>query len=156
MLLLDNSLPFVDVFEAVRRVRACAPHTAILLLADKLNPAEMQALLKLGVLGFVCKEEPLRDTLFAGIRRVKEGKIHFSPEAALIGKLYDTAAPLSERQVQVLERIARGLHIQQIALELDISARAVYAARARVREALGVTTDAQLGVEALRRGLLDE
>lgn len=155
VLLLDDSLPFTDVFQAVTFVQNRRPNVAIILLGSRLSPADMHTLLKRGVQGFISKDEPLRDTLVTGIERVCEGKVHLSPEAVWINKQYDPS-PLSPRLVQVLELIAQGLHVQQIARELDISTRAVYAARTRLREALGVQTDAQLGAEAIRRGLIGE
>lgn len=152
VLLLDDTLPWTTVFESVSALQAACPRAALLVLGSQLNGLDMHLLLKMGVLGFITKDEPLRETLGIGIRRVYHRKVYLSPEAALITQ-EQMGDHLSPRLAQVLEMIAQGKHVQEIAQELDISPRAVYAARARLRETLNVQTDAQLGNEARRRGL---
>jgi DNA-binding NarL/FixJ family response regulator len=154
VIVLDDTLPDADVFQSVTRIQRVCARPAIIVLGNDLTAQTIQRLLRHGVQGFICKNEPLRDTLLVGIRRVYDGKAHFSPEAALISTQFDPPVTLSPRLTQVLELIAQGLHVQGIARELSISPRAVYAARSRLRDALGVQTDAQLGAEAMRRGLL--
>lgn len=155
IVLLSDTLHGIDTFTAVSLVENTYPDAVIILLCSQTFAANIQLLLERGVLGFIHKHEPLRDTLEVGIQRVLAGKIHFSPEMALVRLPLDTPTVLSPRLCQVLRLIAQGYYIQDIAHELGISTRAVYAARARLREALGVQTDAQLGAEAMRRGLLD-
>jgi DNA-binding NarL/FixJ family response regulator len=153
VLVLDDTLPWTTVFESVSLLRKTCPRTALLVLGSQLNGLDMQILVKLGVLGFITKDEPLREMLGVGLYRVYHRKVYLSPEAALITREQDEDH-LTPRQAQVLERIAQGKNVQQTAQELGISAGAVYAARARLRETLAVQTDAQLGTEARRRGLI--
>lgn len=155
VVLLDDTLPGIDTAQAVRRLQGAAPQARLLMLGRHLTAARIHTLLQQGVLGFVSKDEPLQETLVSGIRRVHLGKLHFSPEAAAISREIAHSPPLSPRLTQVLELIARGYHVQEIAQTLEISPRAVYAARTRLREALNVKNDAQLGGEAFRRGLIE-
>lgn len=156
VVLLDDTLPAETVAQSASRLRKQHPDLAIVILGRALDAERMQQLLIQGVTGFVCKEEPLGDILITCIRHVHSGRVYFSPEAALIGTRNDEDITLSPRQMQVLKLIARGEHVQQMALALDISPRALYAARQRLRQAFGVRTDAQVVAEALRRGLLHE
>jgi DNA-binding NarL/FixJ family response regulator len=156
VVLLDDTLPEVTTRRTVHSIQLAAPGARLLVLGRHLTASTIHDLLDLGVLGFICKEEPLGETLVSGIRRVHLGKLHFSPEAAAISRDIEPHPSLSPRLEQVLVLTARGLHVQAIARTLDISTRAVYAARARLRAALDVNNDAQLGSEAFRRGLLDD
>ena len=155
IVILGDTLPGTSLSQAAQRILDACQDTGIIVLGNQLTAHNMHALLVKGVAGFVCKHEPLRDTLLVGIRRVHDGKVHFSPEAAVISQQYEPVVTLTPRLTEVLLLIAQGFHIQEIARELRISRRAAYAARARLRDALGVQTDAQLGAEAWRRGLLN-
>lgn len=156
VVLLDDTLPAKTVQQSAHYLRKQNPHLAVVILGRALDVESMQRLLVQGVAGFVCKQEPLGDILPTCIRHVHGGRVYFSPEAALIGTRNDEDIILSPRQMQVLKLIARGEHIQQMALALDISPRALYAVRLRLRQAFGVRTDAQVVAEAFRRRLLNE
>lgn len=155
VVILDDTLPHTRPSDAVRRVQTVAPDAGLLVLGSTLTPRRIHGLLRLGVAGFVCKDEPLRDTLLTGIRRVHQGKPHFSPEAALISRETEPLLPLSPRLMQVLKLTDKGLPIPEIAVVLGTSTDAVYQARTRLRNALDAHTDAQLIAEARRRGLID-
>jgi DNA-binding NarL/FixJ family response regulator len=62
---------------------------------------------------------------------------------------------LSERETEVLQRIALGHTNTEIAGQLDLSVRTVESHRARVQQKLGLSTRAELFRHALDRGLLD-
>lgn len=156
VVLLDDTLPGTDTGRAAQEIQRVAPEARLLVLGRQLTAITIHNLLHQGILGFICKEEPLQEVLLPAIRRVHLGKLHFSPEAAAISREIEPLTPLSPRLEQVLELTTRGLHVQEIAHTLGISTRAVYAARARLREALRVKNDAQLGGEAFRRGLIDD
>lgn len=102
----------------------------------------------------MCKDETVQELLVTAIHRVYQGSLFFSPVTSVIfrGEMEITLPP---RLQQVLRLTSQGYHVPEIAQALGISTRAVYAARTRLREVLDVQNDAQLGSEALRRGLLD-
>jgi DNA-binding NarL/FixJ family response regulator len=156
VVILDDTLPQIDVLESVQRLQDHCADAAIIILGRKLTAWDIQALLKRGVLGFICIHEPLRETLTAGIRRVRDGKVHLSPEAALIYSQGDRTLKLSQRLKEILRLVACGRSTQQIAQELGMRPHAVYAARRRLRRAFDAQSDAELVAEAMRRGLLDQ
>ncbi len=155
VLLLEQIQPIPHLHLAIRQIQTFNPPSILLLLAAPLEAGTMRNLFQLGVLGFIYKDEPLSETLVPGIHRVYEGKRYLSPEAALIPQHADLTG-LTPRALQILRLLAQGLGAQQIAQELSISTRAVYAARTRLRDALGVRSDAQVVAEAIRLGLLND
>jgi len=66
------------------------------------------------------------------------------------------ADPLTPREREVLERIARGLTNRQIAQELFVSLNTVETHRRHILEKLGVHSRAGLVAQALERGLLGD
>ncbi len=155
VLILDDTLPFTSIYQAVRQLTAEYPHLAIIILGCKLNAGNMQTLAELGATGFICKYDSLRDILSTAIRQVHKGQTYLSPEAMFIKRDADSLQSLSPRLEQVLVLIEQGLYVQQIAQELDISDRAIYAARKRLRVIFDAATDAQLISKAIRAGALD-
>ncbi len=155
VLILDDTLPFSSVYQAVRQLTAEYPHLAMIILGCKLNAGNMQTLAELGAAGFICKYDSLRDILSTAIRQVHKGQTYLSPEATFIKRDADSLQSLSPRLEQVLILIEQGLYVQQIAQELDISDRAVYSARRRLRAIFDAATDAQMIAKAIRAGVLD-
>jgi two-component system invasion response regulator UvrY len=156
VIILDDTLPGIETLDAVQRIKAVCPQTALLVLGSRLRLLQMQDLQRAGVLGFVCKDDLLQDALPTGIRRVYAGYPYLSPEAVVIRLRQDHAEPLEAHLVEVLELIKKGLTSAQIAHVLSIHPRTAYNRRTELHAALGVLTDAQAVAEAIRRGLLSE
>jgi DNA-binding NarL/FixJ family response regulator len=154
VVLLDDSLPDMDLLQALDSVQSCCPTAAMLILGSRLTQPDVHNAIEAGAAGVVCKKEPLSDVLLIGIRHVHEGHVYLSPEPALLAGRIGKELVLSPRLDQVLHLMARGCHVQEMAQEMGISTRAVYNARARLREILEVDTNEQIVAEALRRGLL--
>lgn len=157
VVLLDDSLPDITVFQAIQVIHEQCLQVSIVVLGSRLTANDMHRVVNCGASGIVCKNEPVQDMLLLGIRHAQAGRVYLSPGAAIIaGRIGMPETVIAPRVQQVLHLIARGFHVQDIAQELDISPRAVYSARARLREVLGVETNEQIVVEAVRRGLLSD
>lgn len=154
VVLLDDTLLGQDVLRAFQTIHAQCPHAAVLVLGSQLTAGEIHRLIRVGVMGIVCKNEQLQDMLMFGIQHVYEGRVYLSPNAALMAGRINLNPVLSSRLDDVLHLMARGYNVQQMARDLEISQRAIYNARARLRELLDVDTNEQVVAEALRRGLL--
>lgn len=154
VVLLDDSLPEMDMLQALVSVQACCPTAAVLILGSRLTQRDIHRAIEAGAAGVVCKQEPLQEVLPIGIRHVHDGHVYLSPEPALLAGRIGTELVLSPRLDQVLRLIARGCHVQAMAQEMGVSARAVYNSRTRLREILEVDTNEQIVAEAIRRGLL--
>jgi len=142
--------------EAIRRLRARAPATQIVLVTMDESPVLAQSALAAGALGFVVKD--LADEELApAIRQAARGEQYVSPRvASRLGGL-DRALvddKLSAREVEVLRLIALGHTSVEIAHQLRLSPRTVETHRARIHRKLELTTRAELVRYALGRGLL--
>lgn len=156
VIILDDTLPDTETLDAVARLQAVGPQAALLVLGSRLRLFQMQNLQRAGVLGFVCKDDLLQEVLPTGIRRVYARYIYLSPEAVVIRHQQDYAEPLEPHLMEVLRLIKEGSNSRQIAHVLSIHPRTAYNRRTELHVALGVHTDAQAVVEAIRRGLLSD
>lgn len=150
VLVLDMSMPGrggLDILKDVRRER---PETRVLVLS--MHPEDQFAvrMLRAGASGYVTKETA-PDQLVAAVRKVLTGGRYISP--SLAEKLAfdvdrDSDRPLheklSDREFQVLRRLAMGKTVQEIAAELMLSPKTISTYRARVLEKLELKSNAEL------------
>jgi DNA-binding NarL/FixJ family response regulator len=150
VLVLDMSMPGrggLDILKDVRRER---PETRVLVLS--MHPEDQFAvrMLKAGASGYLTKETAT-DELVKAVRKVMTGGKYISP--TLAEKLaFDVDADsdrplhdkLSDREFQVMGRLAAGRTVQEIADELMLSPKTISTYRARVLEKLGLKSNAEL------------
>jgi NarL family two-component system response regulator YdfI len=123
--------------------------------------------LRAGACGYLLKDTN-RDTLFNAIRAAARGEMLLQPEImtrvlALTSRAKDTSSPftiagnteLTEREREILQRVARGERSKEIAAHLGISIRTVGAHLASIYSKLGVDSRAAAVATALERGLRD-
>ncbi|MGD1992469.1 MAG: response regulator transcription factor [Anaerolineae bacterium] len=165
VILLDLLMPRLDGIEVTRQVMAENPQARILVLTsfaadDKVFPA-----IKAGALGYLLKDTGPR-ALVRAIRQVYRGESSLSPVIArkVLQELSQpsdrppTAEPLTERELQVLQVVARGSSNQEIAQELMISEATVRTHVSNILGKLHLASRTQAALYALREGLasLDE
>lgn len=162
VLLLDLALPGQSGVDVLRTLRQ--HHYALHVLVLSGYPEERYALtmIRNGADGYLCKQ-CARDELLQAVRTVAQGRRYVSPHMAQL--LADEvvggtpAAPhqqLSERELQVFLRLARGQSVSEIGDVLNISIKTVSTYRTRLLEKLGVASNAELAAYALRNGLIFE
>jgi NarL family two-component system response regulator LiaR len=160
VILLDLLMPRMDGIEVTRRVVAEDPGARILVLTsfaadDKVFPA-----IKAGALGYLLKDTGPR-ALVRAIHQVYRGESSLSPTVARkvlqeLSRPSDrppTAEPLTEREVEVLQVVARGKSNQQIAEELMISEATVRTHVSNILGKLHLASRTQAALYALREGL---
>ncbi len=161
VLVLDMSMPGrggLDILKDVRRER---PETRVLVLS--MHPEDQFAvrMLKAGAAGYLTKETAT-DELVKAVRKVLTGAKYISP--TLAEKLAfdvdrDNDKPLheklSDREFQVMRRLAAGQTVQQIADELILSPKTISTYRARVLEKLELKSNAELIHYAIGNKLVD-
>lgn len=160
VLLLDLSLPGQSGVDVLRAVRQRYDSLKVLVLSG--FPEERYALpmIRNGANGYLCKDCE-RDELLKAIRTVAQGRRYVSARTAelmaddLAGA--GTALPhesLSERELQVFLRLARGESVSGIAEVLNLSVKTVSTYRSRLLEKIDVASNAELAAYALRHGLI--
>jgi NarL family two-component system response regulator LiaR len=165
VILLDMVMPRQDGLEAIRQIIEENPEARILVLTsfdedDKVFPA-----IKAGALGYLLKDSS-PDQLLQAINDVHRGESSLHPSIALrvireIKRPSDspsTGEPLTEREMEVLKLVARGLTNQEVAEELVISERTVGNHIGNILNKLHLANRTQAALYALREGLanLDE
>ena len=150
LILLDISMPGRSGIEALKQMRADDVKAPILMLS--MQPEDQYAIraLKAGASGFVNKE-CVTDELIAAVHKVLGGRKYISSEVSekLATSLTDTNGKtghelLSDREMQVLERIASGKTISEIAVEISLSVNTISTYRARILEKLELQNNAAL------------
>jgi len=159
--LLDLSMPGSDGLEVLKQLRREHPHLPILILST--YPEDQFALraIRAGASGYLTKDSA-GEQLAAAIRRVVEGNLYLSPWLAerlarevVGGPSKPAHEQLSDREYQVMLRIASGKTTKEIASELCLSAKTVSTYRMRLAKKMGLTSEAELTGYAFRNRLLE-
>jgi len=165
VVLLDISMPGLRSVEVTRRIAECSPHTKILVLTMHDDVGYLQQLFEAGARGYLVKNAADAELLRA-IRAVHEGRRYVDPALAgeVASQLWGTPehhepkeqdTPLSEREREVLEYIAKGYTNKETASLLHVSVKTVESYRMRLMRKLGLRTRAELVRYAARIGILD-
>ena len=104
--------------------------------------------------GLFLKSAPL-DELCDGIEQVAQGDSVLSPAVQEVLQAADSAQTLTNRELQVLQAIARGQTNQAASEALGISSKTIDTHRTNLMRKLGVHSTASLLVRAMRDGLID-
>lgn len=160
VILLDMVMPRLDGLGAIQQIKQENPAARILVLTsfaedDKLFPA-----IKSGALGYLLKDSS-PEQLLQAIRDVHAGKSSLDPSVALklireLNRPSDlplSPDPLSERELEVLKLVARGLTNQEIADTLIIGERTVGNHISSILSKLHLANRTQAALYALREGI---
>jgi two-component system response regulator NreC len=159
VLVLDLNMHGESGLDAIPRLRADAPDTAIVVLTMQDDPAFARQALQSGALGFVLKEAADEELLEA-VRLAADGETYLNPRlgARLAAQPPQPAGPpddLSERELDVLRLIALGHTNAEIAAQLYLSTRTIETHRAHIQQKLRRSTRAELVRYALEHGLVE-
>jgi len=165
VVLMDLKMPGVNGIQATRQIGERYPDVRVLVLTTYDADEWVFDAIRSGARGYLLKDTP-RQELIAAIRGTAEGKTHVDP--AVAGKLFahvaqgqslpvDTSVvqALSEREVEVLRLLARGLSNADIAARLYLSEGTVRNYVSAILSKLDVADRTQAAVLALRYGLVD-
>lgn len=150
VLVLDISMPGPGVFTLLERLKAEHPRLRCVILT--VHPAAQYAVrvLRAGAAGFLSKEQS-PDLLVDAIRKAYKGGVYVSPSLAEMlaanvarGQLGERHEALSDREFEVLVRIASGQSIKAISADLSLSPKTVSTYHSRIRQKLGLQSDAEL------------
>jgi DNA-binding NarL/FixJ family response regulator len=158
--LLDITLPGKSGLDLLKELKAARPRLPVLVLS--VHPEDQFAVrsLKAGAEGYMTKESAPEE-LVQAIRKILAGGRYVSPalaeKLALSIRKDFTRTPhetLSDREYEVMCRIASGKTVTEIARELSLSVKTISTYRARILEKLGVKNSAEITRYAIRNGLV--
>ncbi len=139
VVLMDVRMPQMDGIEATRRLRELIPTTRILMLTMSDESDDLFEAIKAGAAGYLLKEASI-DSIGDAVRAVAAGQSFVSPTMAikLLSEFRTLAqrdgphtphtsgpAPLTPREIAILEEMAEGAGNAEIAAQLNMSAAAV-------------------------------
>lgn len=158
--LLDLHMPRKTGLEAITEIKEALPDARILVLTSFGDDEHVFSAIKSGALGYLLKDTPPHE-LIRAIRNVYEGKSALHPDIALkvireLNKPADlppTEDPLTEREVEVLKHVARGLSNDEIADTLVVSERTVRTHVSNILGKLHLANRTQAALYALREGI---
>lgn len=161
VILLDLQMPRKTGIEAIEEIKQENPTAKILVLTSYSDDDKVFAAIKAGALGYLLKESSTQE-LIQAIRDVYEGESSLHPIIArkLIRELNRPSLlppadePLTEREVEVLILVARGLPNQDIANSLYISERTVRTHVSNMLSKLHLANRTQAALYALKEGLV--
>ena len=158
--LLDITMPGKSGLELLKDFKAARPKLPVLVLSAHAEDQFAIRVLKAGAGGYLTKESAPEE-LAKAIRKVLAGGQYVSP--ALAEKLalrvrkdikLTPHETLSDREYDVMSRIASGKTVTEIAGDLSLSPKTISTYRARVLEKLGVKNSAAIVQYAIRNGLV--
>jgi two-component system invasion response regulator UvrY len=161
VVLLDISMPGRDGLEVLRELKHQKPKLPVLILS--MYPEEHYAIrvLRGGAAGYLTKASA-PDELISAIRKVAAGRKYISSSLAerLTYELdRDAERPvhesLSDREYQVMNMIASGKTIKEIADELCLSVKTVSTYRSRILEKMNMKNNAEIVLYAVQNKLVD-
>ncbi|MBI5842520.1 MAG: response regulator transcription factor [Chloroflexi bacterium] len=160
VILLDLEMPLKDGVTVIREVIKTFPQARILVLTSYGDDERVFPAIKSGALGYLLKDTP-RERLLQAIRDVAQGQAILHPTIAIKvmrelnqpSDLPPTPTPLTEREVDTLRLVARGLSNQEIAAELTIHERTVAKYMGSILDKLHLANRTQAALYALREGL---
>src|SRR5271168_3474784 len=153
VMIADISLKQGDGIELVRDVRAHYPNLPILVLSMHDETIYAERMLSAGANGYIMKQAASEQFL-ASLRRVLDGGIYVSEAVGnnmiqkfAAGGAYISANPidrLSNRELQILHLIGKGLSTNETADSLKLSIKTIESHRQRIKRKLNLTTGSQL------------
>lgn len=160
IVLMDLVMPVMDGIEAIRQIKASHPAIQFLVLTSFATDDKVFPAIKAGALGYLIKDTSPEE-LVRSIEQVHQGQLTLHPSIAqkLLKELTLTSHqppspdPLTDREVEVLKLIARGLSNQEIAETLVVSIATVYTHVSNILDKLHLASRTQAALYALRQGL---
>jgi len=161
LVMMDIAMPGLNGLQAASRLSETYPAVKVLILSMHNNEEYVLQALKTGAAGYLLKDASTLELKFA-VETIAQGQVYLSPAvsrqvvANYIDRVEGPLDPLSvltNRQLQVLELIARGYTSKEIARALNISLSSAETHRTRLMERLDIHDIAGLVRFALQNGL---
>ena len=160
LVIVDIGMPFLNGLDAGRRLKEANPKVKLIYLTMANSVEYAREALRAGACAFVLKNAKMAELLQA-IRQTLKGMSYVAPEIRLAMReifvrdpnAVDRPQHLTDRQREVLQMLAEGRSMREIAVTLAISYRTVRFHKVRIQEELGLSRNAELVRYALNYGI---
>jgi DNA-binding NarL/FixJ family response regulator len=165
VVLMDISMPKMDGISATREIKELLPQTAVVILTGHEEDEHVFEGIKAGAQGYLLKDSEPED-LSRAIHTVHAGNTIVAPDLAQ--KMLNTfevsrqegssrlaPPPLTERELEVIRALARGMSDRQIAQSLGISEKTVRNHTSNIYRKLHIFDRTQAVIYAVREGVID-
>lgn len=156
LLLLDLGLPDAEGLTGLARLREALPRLPVAIVSAEQDRRVVLEAIDLGAVGYIPKSTP-RDALLAALERILDGQVYLPPDIMRRPREAATPTPgsapdatlnarlgrLTDKQLEVLERMTRGESNKRIALALDIAETTVKTHVSAILRKLEVTSRVQ-------------
>jgi DNA-binding NarL/FixJ family response regulator len=156
VVIMDVRLPGIDGISAVRRIAETSDSVKTVIFSAYGDKRLLSDALAAGARGYVMKGSPPEDLLRA-IRTVAAGKPFVDPSLspALLMSQVGPDAPLSEREREILQLLAEGLHTEEVARRIGLSTETVKSDTKRAIMKLEADTRVHAVAIALRQAIIE-
>ena len=155
VVLMDISMPRLTGIEATKQIVEANEDVQVVVLTSFADRPQIVAALDAGAVGYLLKDaEP--EEVIRGVRAAAKRESPFAPKVArtlLDARAQRPEIQLSERELEVLRCVAKGLPNKLIARSLGISEKTVKAHLTRIYQQIGVTGRTQAALWARERGI---
>ena len=166
--LIDLGLPDGSGIDLVSLLQDRQPEALAVVVSIYDDDEHLFPALQAGAFGYLLKEQP-REQLVAQLLRISQGEPPLSPpiarrvlghfagaagRRAALAQQIEAQAHLTERESEVLQRVAKGLTLAEIATQFGLTRNTVAAHIKNVYRKLNVSSRAEAALEAARRGLV--
>lgn len=157
VIVMDLLMPTLDGLVATQIIKQALPEIEILALTCVLDDDMICRAIHAGVMGYLLKDAKV-DDLARAIKAAAHGEVQLHPEAAkrLIRevRMPESSDRLTDREVEVLKLVARGLSNRVIAQRLVLSEKTVKTHVSSVLSKLNVPSRTAAALHAVRSGLV--
>lgn len=161
VILMDINMPGIGGFEATSRISQTHPESRVIVLTVHSEGPLPRRILEAGAVGYLTKGCPV-DEMVEAIKKVNGGQRYIAPSIAqqlalsMLPGEESLVDRLSQRELQVLIMISRGMRTNQISDMLSLSPKTVSTYRKRLHDKLDVSNDVEMMRLAIKHGLLEE
>ena len=161
VVLLDIAMPHLNGLDAAEQIRQKLPSAKLVFLTMNTAADIAAEAFRRGASAYVLKHSAAEE-LVTAIRKVVRGESYLSPLIAketvvfLIskGRTRTEEKRITKRQSEILQLLAEGMSMKQVAAELDLKPGTVAFHKYRMMETLGVKTNAELLEYAIKRQMI--
>lgn len=154
VVVMDLKMPKMGGIEATVQIRREYPTARIIIMTTYDGDEDIHRALNAGACGYLLKDTVRRE-LLQSIREVHAGQRHISPTAATRLAEYTPRKSLSQRELEVLQLIAKGLRNKEIGANLDIAEDTVKIHIKNIFAKLEVIDRTEAVVAASQRGFIE-